>query len=321
MEVSQVGLEESIRNNINTAAKTSSAGSSDFDTVFNEATSQTKSLNDIFDEAADKYNINVNLLKAVAKAESDFNTNDTSSVGAMGIMQLMPETAKELGVTDAYDAEQNIMGGAKYLSRLLKKYNGDTSLALAAYNAGSGNVDKYGGIPPFKETQNYVKKVLGYMNEGVLAPDTIVTTASSLSNTGALSDNTDSSSLSATESAFNYGNSENVINIIHAQNDSSSVAASASSTDNTDADDIESEYAENMYYKLMNTSLGLLSDSDGDTTSSALSLLLSSDSTSLSDLLEDSQDENENLLRMQNIKYNNSVLKLLSGSTNGYLNE
>ena len=321
MEVSQVGLEESIRNNINTAAKTSSAGSSDFDTVFNEATSQTKSLNDIFDEAADKYNINVNLLKAVAKAESDFNTNDTSSVGAMGIMQLMPETAKELGVTDAYDAEQNIMGGAKYLSRLLKKYNGDTSLALAAYNAGSGNVDKYGGIPPFKETQNYVKKVLGYMNEGVLAPDTIVTTASSLSNIGALSDNTDSSSLSATESAFNYGNSENVINIIHAQNDSSSVAASASSTDNTDADDIESEYAENMYYKLMNTSLGLLSDSDGDTTSSALSLLLSSDSTSLSDLLEDSQDENENLLRMQNIKYNNSVLKLLSGSTNGYLNE
>ena len=321
MEVSQVGLEESIRNNINTAAKTSSAGSSDFDTVFNEATSQTKSLNDIFDEAADKYNINVNLLKAVAKAESDFNTNDTSSAGAMGIMQLMPETAKELGVTDAYDAEQNIMGGAKYLSRLLKKYNGDTSLALAAYNAGSGNVDKYGGIPPFKETQNYVKKVLGYMNEGVLAPDTIVTTASSLSNTGALSENIDSSSLSATESAFNYGNSENVINIIHAQNDSSSVAASASSTDNTDADDIESEYAENMYYKLMNTSLGLLSDSDGDTTSSALSLLLSSDSTSLSDLLEDSQDENENLLRMQNIKYNNSVLKLLSGSTNGYLNE
>ena len=86
--------------------------------------------------------------------------------GAMGVMQLMPETAKELGVTDSFDAEQNIMGGANYLSKKLAEYDGDVSLALAAYNAGSGNVNKYGGIPPFTETQNYVKKILGYLENG-----------------------------------------------------------------------------------------------------------------------------------------------------------
>jgi soluble lytic murein transglycosylase-like protein len=80
----------------------------------------------------------------------------------MGIMQLMPSTAKSLGISNAYDARSNIMGGAKVIAQHLKKYNGDVSLALAAYNAGSGAVDKYGGIPPYTETQNYVKKVLKY---------------------------------------------------------------------------------------------------------------------------------------------------------------
>lgn len=121
-------------------------------------------LNRIFEEASKKYQVPLALLKAVAKAESDFDPNEVSSSGAIGIMQLMPETAKGLGVTNPYDPEQNIMGGAKYLADKLKMYNGDVELALAAYNAGSGSVAKYGGVPPFKETQSYIKKVLAYMN-------------------------------------------------------------------------------------------------------------------------------------------------------------
>lgn len=126
--------------------------------------SSPKDLDAIFKQAASKYGVPESLLKAVAKAESGFNASAVSSAGAIGIMQLMPQTASSLGVTNPYDATQNIMGGAKLLSQLLKKYNGNTSLALAAYNAGSGNVDKYNGIPPFKETQNYVKKVIAYLD-------------------------------------------------------------------------------------------------------------------------------------------------------------
>lgn len=118
-----------------------------------------------FCEAAEKYDVDVALLESIAKAESNFTPSAKSSAGAIGIMQLMPATAKGLGVKDSYDAYENIMGGAKLISSLLDKYDGDTSLALAAYNAGSGNVEKYGGIPPFKETQNYVVKVLGYYKD------------------------------------------------------------------------------------------------------------------------------------------------------------
>ncbi len=124
-------------------------------------------LESYFKEASEKYNVDINLLKAIAKAESGFNAGAVSSAGAIGVMQLMPSTAKSLGVSNAYNAYENIMGGAKLIASNIKKYNGDISLALAAYNAGGGNVDKYGGIPPFKETQNYVKKVMNYYKNGV----------------------------------------------------------------------------------------------------------------------------------------------------------
>ncbi len=124
-------------------------------------------LESAFQKAADSYGVPVDLLKAVGKAESGFRADAISKCGAIGVMQLMPATAKGLGV-DPYDPEQNIMGGAKFLKNLLNKYDGDVKLALAAYNAGPGNVDKYGGIPPFKETQNYVPKVLGYYNSNDL---------------------------------------------------------------------------------------------------------------------------------------------------------
>lgn len=122
-----------------------------------ESTGST-TLKSIFEQAAEKYDISYDFLVAVAKAESDFNTKCVSSAGAQGIMQVMPEEQKGLGIKDPFDAEQNIMGAAKLLKAHLKKFNGDYTLAAAAYNAGSGAVKKYGGVPPYKETTNYVKR-------------------------------------------------------------------------------------------------------------------------------------------------------------------
>lgn len=155
-----------------TAAENRAGGTraSGFASVLQKAVSGSSgSLDDIFARASERYGVPLNLLKAVAKAESGFQADAVSSCGAQGIMQLMPSTARSLGVEDSFDPEQNVMGGAKYLSGLLNRY-GDPKLALAAYNAGSGNVAKYGGIPPFAETRNYVEKVMRYAGGDVSVP-------------------------------------------------------------------------------------------------------------------------------------------------------
>ncbi len=122
----------------------------------------------IINKAAKKYDIPANLIKSVIKKESDNHPHAVSKVGAKGLMQLMDSTAKDLGVNDVFNPEENVLAGSRYLKNLLNKYNGDETLALAAYNAGPGRVDEYQGVPPFKETQNYVKNVLhhkGFLDE------------------------------------------------------------------------------------------------------------------------------------------------------------
>lgn len=114
----------------------------------------------LIDQAARSAQIDPLLLEALVSAESDFRPNLVSSAGAMGLAQLMPGTARMLGVTDPMDPAQNLNGGARYLAQMLRQFDGDRRLALAAYNAGPGAVQRHGGIPPFRETQNYVEKVL-----------------------------------------------------------------------------------------------------------------------------------------------------------------
>ena len=113
----------------------------------------------MLEAAADKYNVDPNLVKAIATAESDWDQNAVSHVGAIGVMQLMPETAAGLGV-DPYDERENIEGGAKYIRQMLDTFDGNVRKAVAAYNAGPGAVKRYGGVPPYSETQNYVGRVL-----------------------------------------------------------------------------------------------------------------------------------------------------------------
>jgi soluble lytic murein transglycosylase-like protein len=120
---------------------------------------------DLIQEAADKYRVSANLIKSVMQTESAFNALAVSPVGAMGLMQLMPNIAKAYGVTDPFDPRQNIMAGAQMLRELMTVHRGNLPLVLASYNAGIGNVRRYGGrIPPFRETRNYVKRVSSLYN-------------------------------------------------------------------------------------------------------------------------------------------------------------
>ncbi|WP_409253444.1 lytic transglycosylase domain-containing protein [Bacillus sp. SCS-153A] len=149
--------------NLNTGNYLMSKSAASF---FNPAASVAKaetavpsSFDQIINRAAEKYNLPKKLIRAVISQESSFNPDAVSHAGASGLMQLMPATARSLGVTDVFDPEQNVFAGTKYLRQMMDKYNGNLELALAAYNAGPGNVDKYNGIPPFKETMQYVRKV------------------------------------------------------------------------------------------------------------------------------------------------------------------
>jgi soluble lytic murein transglycosylase len=120
------------------------------------------SYDDIIRSASDRHSVDADLVRAVIKVESDFNSNARSHKGAMGLMQLMPETARLHSVSDIYDPGDNIEGGVRHLKLLLNRFQGDLQLSLAAYNAGIKAVEKHGGIPPFAETQEYVRRVLRF---------------------------------------------------------------------------------------------------------------------------------------------------------------
>lgn len=118
----------------------------------------------VIQEASRRYGISFPLLKAMIQVESDYDLRAVSSKGAMGLMQIMPDTADLLDIRDPFDPRENIMGGTRYLKMMLERFNGELPLALAAYNAGPGSVDRYNRIPPYQETESYVKKILDHFN-------------------------------------------------------------------------------------------------------------------------------------------------------------
>jgi soluble lytic murein transglycosylase-like protein len=148
--------------NSTSGLKTVSAAAADRTAAVQRATSGDVPYRELIVASAKKYGVSPALLAGLVKAESNFNPSAQSGVGAKGLTQLMDATARGLGVSNSFDPAQALDGGAKFLGGLLKQFKGDETLALAAYNAGPGAVQKYGGIPPYQETQRYVPKVLGF---------------------------------------------------------------------------------------------------------------------------------------------------------------
>jgi soluble lytic murein transglycosylase-like protein len=160
---------------VDPSATTTSTPSTNFQSMLQQATATQTSTaatsgdstayDAMIQQAAQANGIDPSLLKGLIRQESGFDPNARSGAGASGLTQLMPSTAAGLGVSDTTDPQQSIDGGARYLREQLDAFGGDQTKALAAYNAGAGAVRKYGGVPPYDETQNYVTKVLGYANE------------------------------------------------------------------------------------------------------------------------------------------------------------
>ena len=127
-------------------------------------------INHLVQANSETWGVDPDLIRAVMANESGFDPNATSKTGAQGLMQLMPDTAASLGVSNAYDPEQNVWGGARYLRSMLDRFGGDMTKAIAAYNAGPNAVERYGGVPPYSETQSYVQNVLGSYQQYKNAP-------------------------------------------------------------------------------------------------------------------------------------------------------
>ena len=168
-EVNELNLDEyyAMCKEINNKTMTLAVKEKDTSYYQTSSKSITSAFHRIINKKSDKYRIESSLIKAVIKVESNWNSEAVSHAGAMGLMQLMPGTASDLKVTNPFNPEDNIDGGARYLRYLLDRFNGNLSHALAAYNAGPTRVKQHRGIPPIKETQQYVKRVLSLYNEEI----------------------------------------------------------------------------------------------------------------------------------------------------------